>query len=142
MTKSVPSLPITCLLGLLTGLAPLTVSAHDAATQSNAPAGHEPLILAQIPAPDITPLPPIYDPADERPSLTDRVNDTFLAARVRSALSSHPELNDADIDVDTEDGIVTLTGNARSEAAKARAVDVAGDVDGVKAVYGEYIRVE
>lgn len=142
MTKPVPSLAITCLFGLLTGVAPLGAFAHDTAAPSNALAEHEALILAQIPAPDIAPLPPIYDSPDERSSFADRVKDSILAARVRSAFSAHPELDDANIDVDTEGGIVMLSGNAVSEAAKAHAIAVASDIDGVKAVNGEHISVE
>lgn len=142
MTKSAPSLPITCLLGLLAGMTPLAASAHDAEAAWPAPAGDAALILAQIPAPDITPLPPSYDPPDERPSLADRVSDAILAARIRSAFSTHPELNDSDIGVNTEDGIVTLTGSAVSESAKARAIDVAGGVEGAREVNGENITVE
>jgi osmotically-inducible protein OsmY len=38
------------------------------------------------------------------------------------------------IDVDTKDGVVTLTGNVNSAAEKRKAVEIARESDGVKSV--------
>ena len=43
-------------------------------------------------------------------------------------------LKGSDIDVDTKDNVVTLHGTVLSEAARARAVQQAKSVDGVKSV--------
>ena len=43
-------------------------------------------------------------------------------------------LNDSDIDVDVDKGVVTLSGTVRSAAAKAKATSIAKGTDGVKSV--------
>ncbi len=64
----------------------------------------------------------------------DAVGDIATTASVNAKLAADSELSAIKIDVDTKDGVVTLTGPAPNAAAKARATDIAKAVDGVKTV--------
>jgi hypothetical protein len=57
-----------------------------------------------------------------------------LAKRVKQALESEAKIQAAAIDVTAADGNVTLWGTASSAGERSRAGQVAGKVDGVKAV--------
>ncbi|HEY9530114.1 MAG TPA: BON domain-containing protein, partial [Burkholderiales bacterium] len=57
-----------------------------------------------------------------------------LAKRVRQALESEAKIQAAAIDVTAADGNVTLWGTASSAGERSRAAQVAGKVQGVKAV--------
>ena len=59
------------------------------------------------------------------------VEDSQLITRVREAISADRQLQSQDIDVETEDGTVTLTGLVDSTSLRERAVELAGHIDGV-----------
>ena len=59
------------------------------------------------------------------------VEDSQLTTLVRDAISADRQLQSQDIDVETEDGAVTLTGVVDSPSLRERAVELAGHVDGV-----------
>ena len=62
------------------------------------------------------------------------VEDRSISIAVDTALG-RDELVEADaIDVDTKDGVVTLTGRVPTEAARQRALSIAQQADGVKHV--------
>lgn len=65
----------------------------------------------------------------------DAVNDVTTTAAVNAKLVADSELSAIRIDVDTKDGVVTLTGPAPNAAAKERATTIAKAVDGVKTVH-------
>lgn len=76
--------------------------------------------------------------ADAKASIaeaTDRVatavDDATITANVAARLAGDPELSALKIDVDTQDGKVTLSGPAPSEAARGRAAELAATVEGV-----------
>ncbi|RZI70924.1 MAG: BON domain-containing protein [Variovorax sp.] len=60
--------------------------------------------------------------------------DVRIASDVQAALASHPDFGAVKIDVHSEDGKVTLRGQAPDPAAKERAAEVAGAVRDVKSV--------
>jgi hyperosmotically inducible protein len=60
--------------------------------------------------------------------------DAGLTARVKTALIAEGQLNSRDIDVDTRNGVVTLTGTVPDSAQSDRAAQVAKGIDGVKQV--------
>ena len=64
----------------------------------------------------------------------DVVSDAALTGKVKTALIADPDVKALKIDVDTKDGVVTLTGSADKTANLDRAVTVAKGVDGVKSV--------
>jgi hyperosmotically inducible protein len=60
--------------------------------------------------------------------------DAGLTAGVKTKLLADTMVRGLKIDVDTRDGIVTLTGTVRSAAERERALTVARETDGVKQV--------
>ena len=59
------------------------------------------------------------------------VEDSQLTTLVRDAISADRQLQSQDINVETEDGAITLTGVVDSPSLRERAVELAGHVDGV-----------
>jgi hyperosmotically inducible protein len=67
-------------------------------------------------------------------SFTQYLSDKEIIARIKAKLIADPELKALSIDVDTVNGVVTLTGVVESEDQKERAVSHAKSVPGVKSV--------
>ena len=65
------------------------------------------------------------------------LSDKGIAAKVKSKLAADPELNPFNIDVDVEDGHVTLSGAVRSATARAEAEKLAANTKGVTGVSNE-----
>lgn len=63
-----------------------------------------------------------------------KVDDGTITAKVNAALAADKELAAIRIDVDTQNGVVTLSGPAPTAAAKQRASEVAQEVKGVASV--------
>ena len=64
----------------------------------------------------------------------DYLGDARTTSRVKSAIYGEPELKVMSIHVSTEEGVVTLSGAVKTRAERAKAVQVARKVDGVKHV--------
>ena len=64
-------------------------------------------------------------------------SDAWLRMKVKTILFLHSSLNDSKTEVNVNDGIVTLQGEATSEAQKDLATEYAKDVEGVKDVNNE-----
>jgi hyperosmotically inducible periplasmic protein len=62
------------------------------------------------------------------------VSDGWITTKVKSSFVGVDTLDGSDIDVDTNDHVVTLRGTVPSAAARAKAVSLAKQVDGVKSV--------
>ena len=62
------------------------------------------------------------------------VDDAAITATIKGKLVADDELKAIDINVDTDGGVVTLTGAAPSAAAVERATTIAKAVDGVSNV--------
>jgi hyperosmotically inducible protein len=62
------------------------------------------------------------------------IKDGWLVMKVHSEMLDEDVLDGSNIDVDVKDGVVTLQGTVPSEAARARALEVARKNDGVKNV--------
>lgn len=60
--------------------------------------------------------------------------DPAITARVKTALLADEEVKGLRIDVDTDDGRVTLKGTVTTDAQAKRAVEVARGVDGVREI--------
>jgi hyperosmotically inducible protein len=65
---------------------------------------------------------------------TGAIKDAWLVMKVHSEMVDEGILDGSDIDVDVKDGVVTLQGTVTSDAARARALEVARKNDGVKSV--------
>ncbi len=68
------------------------------------------------------------------PAGTAAYDDATISTRVKTALLNDPQVSALKIDVTTSQGVVTLTGTARSQAEADKAVAVARGVPGVKDV--------
>ena len=66
--------------------------------------------------------------------------DGSITAAIKTKLIADPEVKGLQIDVDTHNGVVTLTGRADTQAQKAEAEKLARGTDGVLSVINE-IRV-
>lgn len=82
------------------------------------------LIIAPQPAPTTGVLP-------EADSAT---RDAAVTTAVKARLIANPDTSALRIDVDTDDGVVTLSGTVRSREEKDEAVRVAKETDGVTRV--------
>jgi len=58
----------------------------------------------------------------------------LITTEVKAAIATDKDLSAIKIDVDTHDGVVTLSGPAPTVAAKARASEIARNVKGVNSV--------
>jgi osmotically-inducible protein OsmY len=67
----------------------------------------------------------------QQETMSQSVDDSAITAAVKAKLVGSDNLKDTDISVDTEKGVVVLTGTAPSEVAVANASAVARSVDGV-----------
>lgn len=64
----------------------------------------------------------------------DKVDDAAITAKVNASLARDRDLSAIRIDVDTQDGVVTLSGLAPSASAKETAGELAHKVPGVHSV--------
>lgn len=62
------------------------------------------------------------------------ISDTAVTAKVKARLATDERIKGSDIDVTTNNGVVTLTGTAASSTARHAAQELAGNVRGVHAV--------
>lgn len=77
----------------------------------------------------------VVDKTKEGLSKTGEViTDAWITTRVKSKFVGEDLLKDSDINVDTNDHVVTLKGSVMSAAARARAVEQAKEVEGVHKV--------
>lgn len=63
-----------------------------------------------------------------------QIDDATVTAKVKSALIAEPGLKALEIRVETNAGVVTLTGNVATPELMSRATQVAQGVEGVKSV--------
>lgn len=61
-------------------------------------------------------------------------SDAMLTSSIKTKFLADPNVSGLKIDVDTTNGVVTLTGNVKTAAEKAEALRIARDTDGVKTV--------
>jgi hyperosmotically inducible protein len=62
------------------------------------------------------------------------VDDAAITAKVKTAIMAEPDLKSTQINVDTKDAVVTLTGTVPSAPLKDRAKEIASSVTGVRSV--------
>ena len=84
---------------------------------------------------------PVLAQQEQKQSNTEWVKDgaknAGLTGRVKTALANDVGLKTLIINVDSDDGVVTLRGSVDSADTKSRAEQVAKKVDGVKSVKNE-----
>lgn len=64
----------------------------------------------------------------------DEVDDAWITSKVKTQLLADDQVHGMDINVDTEDNVVTLTGTAPTLAARTKAVAIAQSTKGVRSV--------
>ena len=69
----------------------------------------------------------------------DEASDTSVTTRVKAGFTGEKLLQDTAIDVDTTDHVVTLKGTVASNAAKARAGEIARGIGGVTRVVNQIV---
>ena len=70
----------------------------------------------------------------ERSKFTKGVTDATLTARVKSELMRNDQTSALEIDVDSKDGVVTLSGKVDSTREKELAAEIARNADGAKSI--------
>jgi hyperosmotically inducible protein len=91
---------------------------------------------APAPASPATTPPPTAatPPTGERSAAGQATDDATLTTKVKSALLADDKVKGLNINVDTNDGVVTLTGKAGSPEEKDQALKVVRGIEGVKNV--------
>lgn len=64
----------------------------------------------------------------------ESIDDAWITTKVKSALLADPETKGLQIDVDTEQGVVSLSGEIETAAEQKQAVEIASQIEGVQAV--------
>ncbi len=76
--------------------------------------------------------------ADTAPTMPDAapaaLSDPGITATVKTKLLGDPAVGGLRIDVDTRDGVVTLSGQVKTQAERDQALKLARETDGVKTV--------
>jgi len=71
---------------------------------------------------------------DAMSKTANAVDDAAITAKVKTAIMAEPGLKSMQIDVDTKDAVVTLSGTVASAPLKDRAKEIASSVSGVRSV--------
>ncbi len=74
------------------------------------------------------------DAGQERQSVGDYVADAALTTKVKAAIMADKDLSVLDISVETNNGVVTLSGSVGTDAEADHAATVARGVEGIKQV--------
>jgi len=67
------------------------------------------------------------------------LDDGAITAKVKAALFAEPGLKTLQIEVDTRDAVVTLTGSVDTPDLRERAVKIAGSLSGVRRVVDKLV---
>ncbi len=66
--------------------------------------------------------------------VSEQIDDAAITAKIKSKLAADPQINPFNIDVDTREGIVTLSGEVKHAVARSEAEKLARDTAGVRRV--------
>ena len=97
------------------------------------PANTEPGAVGAAPG-DTGTAPPVAVVQDNPGTAGSTVADGAVTAKVKAALLADPLVKGLAIDVDTRDGVVSLTGKVSGAAERAKALEVARNIEGVRSV--------
>jgi hyperosmotically inducible protein len=75
-----------------------------------------------------------YSSANPPGTATQVVDDVTITNNVQAALANAPGVNASQVNVQTSDGVVTLSGDVSSSSAASAAVSAAQGVNGVSSV--------
>ncbi len=71
----------------------------------------------------------------------DFLDDSAVTTKVKSALLAQGKIKSTNISVTTKNGVVTLSGEARSMSERGLIIDTAAHVDGVRSVRTQDLRI-
>ena len=74
-------------------------------------------------------------------TVPDKAADAWITTKVKTEFGTTKGVHATDISVDTQDGVVTLSGTVGSAKEKMRAIHVAKKVKGVKSVHATGLTV-
>jgi len=77
--------------------------------------------------------------SDTGSSVGQFIDDATVTTRVKTRFATDEQVSALNIDVDTNDGVVQLSGYAGSESEKARAAAIASEVPDVKSVQNNIV---
>jgi len=72
--------------------------------------------------------------SSEKTSVGERIDDALITTRVKAALAADPAVKATQVNVETKDGMVQLSGFVDNAEAKAKAAELARGVSGVTSV--------
>jgi osmotically-inducible protein OsmY len=67
-------------------------------------------------------------------TIVESIDDGTITAGVKTALLNDPQIGGLRIDVETTQGVVTISGSVKSKAEEMRAIELARQTPGVKDV--------
>lgn len=70
------------------------------------------------------------------------ISDSWITTKVKSQLVADRDVSGLDISVETREGVVSLTGEAKNQTQVSKAVQIARSTDGVKRVDATGLRLE
>jgi hyperosmotically inducible periplasmic protein len=70
------------------------------------------------------------------------IDDATITTKVKASFVADPQVSALAIDVDTANGVVSLTGVVDGEAERQRAIQLAQGIEGVKRVDANNLRVK
>jgi hypothetical protein len=75
-------------------------------------------------------------------SIGDVIDDTIITTKIKSSFAADPQVSALAIDVNTVNGVVTLTGVVGSEQERQRAIQLAQGMAGVQRVEAQPLRLQ
>jgi hyperosmotically inducible periplasmic protein len=70
------------------------------------------------------------------------IDDALITTKVKASLATDPQVSALAIDVDSAEGVVTLTGVVEGEPQRQRAIQLAQGMEGVRRVDANNLRVK
>ncbi|AGI26073.1 BON domain-containing protein [Pseudomonas sp. MT3] len=70
----------------------------------------------------------------------EAVSDTWITSKVKSMLIASKDISGTNIKVETNQGVVSLSGNVKTDAERELAIKTAQDIKGVKAVSADGLK--
>ena len=74
------------------------------------------------------------EPSKPRGAISENVHDAAITTKVKAAMAKDKEVSARAIKVETEKGVVNLSGTAKTRAEADKAVELARAVEGVSSV--------
>ncbi|MBL8014118.1 MAG: BON domain-containing protein, partial [Candidatus Omnitrophica bacterium] len=81
----------------------------------------------------------VQSPNELKPTLGEKIDDASITAQVKMAFLAHHSTSAFKTGVETNNGVVTLSGDVPNGAGKDMATKVAGNVNGVTNVVNNMI---